>query len=82
MRDDKDHGHHHPGKRAGRLPLWLLTLGAFGLLGLIAGGIVAVAFVGEQFLAKPPGDESAPLPAGATPADQGRRDGPALPIGR
>ena len=73
MHDHKDHGHHH-GKPARRLPLWLLTLGAFGLLAAIGGGIVALAFVGEAFLVRPPGD--------AVPTAPERRDGPALPIGR
>ena len=79
MHYDKDHGHNPRGKRAGRLPLWLLGLGALGLLALIAGGIVAVAFVGEAFMTKPPGDTTPP--AKTVPTEQGR-DGPALPIGR
>ena len=79
MHHDKDHGHHRRGQRAGRLPLWVLGLGTLGLLALIAGGIVAVAFVGEAFLTKPPGD--ATVPAKALPTEP-PRDGPALPIGR
>ena len=77
MRDDKHHGHHH--KPAARKPLWLLTLGAFGLLALIGGGIVAIAFLGEGFLARPPGDG---VPVTAPTPQQERRDGPVLPIGR
>lgn len=78
MHDHKDHNHQH-GAPSRRLPLWLLTLGAVGLLVLIAGGIAAVGLAGGEFLARPPGDASAPVPAVAAPA------GPvasALPVGR
>ncbi len=78
MRDDKDHARHH-GKPARRLPLWLLCLGALGLLAVITGAIAAIGFVGAEFMAKPPGDKSVPLPPATPPTG---RDGPALPVGR
>ena len=78
MHDHKDRGHPH-GAPPRRRPLWLLALGAVGLLVLIAGGIAAVGLAGGEFLARPPGDASAPVPAVAAPT------APAplrLPIGR
>lgn len=73
MHDDKTHGHHHHPK-SNRLPVWLLALGAVGLLVLIVGVIVGVGVLGAEFMAKPPGE--APVTA---PTDASR---PVLPIGR
>ena len=70
---DSTHRARHP-KRV-RLPVWVLALGAVGLLVLLVGGIVGVAFLGEQFIERPPGDATPPT----VTTD---RDRPALPIGR
>ena len=61
MHDHKDRDHHGAPPR--RRPLWLLALGAVGLLVLIAGGIAAGGLAGGELLARPPGDASAPVPA-------------------
>ena len=75
--DRADHHHHVAPPR--RRPLWLLALGAVGLLVLIAGGIAAVGLAGGEFLARPPGDASAPVPAVTAPTAPAA---PALPVGR